>query len=154
MNNYLDGLKSAFLGEYFGEALCLSLSQHFATSLRDQKKLAILAYLERVMQGRLGDIAASLVTDAECKAASTAGRAYALELKDLDWAALMRALSPRVKRANESFKRLLEEAPSDHREAIERLIEHELALESFFNAETNGTPRSLDAVVHALIDPV
>ena len=139
---YRDGILSAWQGEQWGREFFKLLAA--ATDDADRRsKWQVLAELERAT----GDTLAPLV----------AGDAYAEKRADLDAAAAAYAALPHaealqrmmtlVEPAIERFRALLDMAPEEHREAVQILFDHEVAIEQFAKRELAGdTETSLDPV--------
>ena len=139
---YRDGILSAWQGEQWGREFFELLAA--ATDDADRRsKWEVLAELERAT----GDTLAPLVADdasAEKRAdMDAAAAAYAA----LPHAEALQQMMTLVEPAIERFRELLDMAPEEHREAVQILFDHEVAIEQFAKRELAGdTETSLDPV--------
>ena len=139
---YRDGILSAWQGEQWGRQFFELLAA--ATDDADLRtKWEVLAELERAT----GDTLTPLVADdasAEKRAdMEAAAAAYAA----LPHAEALQQMMTLVEPAIERFRKLLDMAPEEHREVVQILFDHEVAIEQFAKRELAGdTETSLDPV--------
>ena len=142
---YRDGILSAWQGEQWGREFFELLAA--ATDDADRRaKWEVLAELERAT----GDVLLPLVDgdDADAPAESrpeldTAAAAYGA----LPHAEALQRMMTLVEPAIERFRGLLDLAPEQHREAVQILFDHEVAIRDFAKRELAGdTKTSLDPV--------
>ena len=141
---YRDGILSAWQGEQWGRQFFELLAA--ATDDADHRaKWEVLAELERAT----GDTLAPLV-DADADASQdkradlhAAATAYAA----MPHADALQQMMTLVEPAIERFRELLDMAPEEHREVVQILFDHEVAIQQFANRELAGdTATSLDPV--------
>ena len=143
---YRDGILSAWQGEQWGREFFELLAA--ATDDADRRaKWEVLGELERAT----GDTLAPLVAEDADASASEEQR------PDLDAAAAaygalphdeaLRQMATLIEPAIERFRGLLEMAPDEHRDAVQILFDHEIAIQQFAERELAGdTATSLDPV--------
>ena len=139
---YRDGILSAWQGEQWGREFFELLAA--ATDDADRRtKWKVLGELERVT----GDILAPLVAaDASAEERPSPGAAAAA-YGALPYAEALQRMMTLVEPAIERFRELLDMAPEEHREAMQILLDHEVAIEQFAKRELAGeTVTSLDPV--------
>ena len=141
---YRDGILSAWRGEQWGREFFELLAA--ATDNADRRaKWEVLAELERAT----GDTLAPLVA---ANADASAGErpnlgAAAAAYGALPYAEALQRMMTLVEPAIERFRELLHMAPEEHREAMQILLDHEVAIEQFAKRELAGeTVTSLDPV--------
>ncbi len=139
---YRDGILSAWQGEQWGRRFFELLAA--ATDDAEQRtKWEVLGELERTT----GDTLAPLVAD---DAASSAERradvdAAAESYGALPYAEALQRMTTLVEPAIERFRALLDMAPEEHREAVQILFDHEVAIRQFAQRELAGdSATSLD----------
>lgn len=142
---YRDGILSAWQGEQWGREFFELLAA--ATDDADRRaKWEVLAELERAT----GDVLLPLVDGDDADAPrekrpemGTAAAAYAA----LPHAEALQRMMTLIEPAIERFRELLDMAPEDHREAVQILFDHEVAIQEFAERELAGdTGTSLDPV--------
>ena len=141
---YRDGILSAWQGEQWGREFFELLAA--ATDNADRRaKWQVLAELERAT----GDVLAPLVADdadASAEERPNLGAAAAA-YGALPYAEALRRMMTLVEPAIERFRGFLDTAPEEHREAMQILLDHEVAIEQFAKRELAGeTEASLDPV--------
>ena len=141
---YRDGILSAWRGEQWGREFFELLAA--ATDNADRRaKWQVLAELERAT----GDVLAPLVADdadASAEERPNLGAAAAA-YGALPYAEALQRMMTLVEPAIERFRELLHMAPEEHREAMQILLDHEVAIEQFAKRELAGeTVTSLDPV--------
>ena len=139
---YRDGILSAWQGEQWGREFFELLAA--ATDDADRRaKWEVLAELERAT----GDTLAPLVADdadASAEERPNLGAAAAA-YGALPYAEALQQMMTLVEPAIERFRGLLGMAPEEHREAMQILLDHEVAIEQFAKRELAGeTEASLD----------
>ena len=145
---YRDGILSAWQGEQWGREFFELLAA--ATDDADRRaKWEVLGELERAT----GDTLAPLVAEDAGASASTSEE----KRPDLDAAAAaygalpydeaLRQMATLIEPAIERLRALLEMAPDEHRDAVQILFDHEIAIQQFAERELAGdTATSLDPV--------
>ncbi len=125
-NEYRDGILLAWQGEQWGKAFFERIAQ--ATEDAGQRsKWEVLAELEQATGNRLLPL---LDPDAErpsaegYRALDAAVDTYA----KLSWTEALEQMVPVLDPAIERFEKLLEMAPNEDREAVQILVDHEVAL--------------------------
>ena len=139
---YRDGILSAWQGEQWGRQFFELLAA--ATDDADRRsKWEVLAELERAT----GDTLAPLVADDATAAKRTDPGAAAAAYLALPHAEALQRMMTLVEPAIERFRELLDMAPEQHREAMQILFDHEVAIRQFAKRELAGdTETSLDPV--------
>ncbi len=145
-DDYVDGIRSAWLGEQFGEVFFTQMAAQ-ATDANLKSKWQRLANLEQVTGSKMADVLSAH------GAATTIERAVEVDDSVMDryteashQDAMLRMKSV-VEKAVVHFDQLLAVAPDDDVPAVQFLVQHELALLSFVERELEGdTVHSLDAV--------
>lgn len=142
---YRDGILSAWRGEQWGREFFEMLAA--ATDDADRRaKWEVLAELERAT----GGVLLPLVADADDgpRAEKRADLdAAAAAYGALPYADALQRMMTLVEPAIERFRRLLDLAPEEHREAVQILFDHEVAIQEFAKRELAGdTATSLDPV--------
>ncbi|MYE22572.1 MAG: hypothetical protein F4Y01_01270 [Gammaproteobacteria bacterium] len=142
---YRDGILSAWQGEQWGREFFELLAA--ATDDADRRaQWEVLAELERAT----GDVLLPLVDgdDADAPAQKrpelgTAAAAYGALPHNEALQRMMTLVEPAIER----FRELLDMAPKEHREAVQILFDHEVAIRDFAKRELAGdTETSLDPV--------
>lgn len=149
-NEYRDGILLAWQGEQWGKAFFERIAQ--ATEDAGQRaKWEVLAELEEATGNRLLPL---LDPDAErpsaegYRALDAAVDTYA----KLSWTEALEQMVPVLDPAIERFEKLLEMAPNEDREAVQILVDHEVALKRFAERELAGDPRTSLDPVRAVIE--
>ncbi len=149
-NEYRDGILLAWQGEQWGKAFFERIAQ--ATEDAGQRaKWEVLAELEEATGKRLLPL---LDPDAErpsaegYRALDAAVDTYA----KLSWTEALEQMVPVLDPAIERFEKLLEMAPNEDREAVQILVDHEVALKRFAERELAGDPRTSLDPVRAVIE--
>ena len=139
---YRDGILSAWQGEQWGREFFKLLAA--ATDDADRRsKWQVLAELERAT----GDTLAPLVAGDACAEKRADLDAAAAAYAALPHAEALQRMMTLVEPAIERFRALLDMAPEEHREAVQILFDHEVAIEQFAKRELAGdTETSLDPV--------
>ena len=145
-DSYLDGIRSAWLGEQFGEVFFRAL----AGLTKDESmrsKWQTLAQLENVTGKRMAAILQAYgevaVTDENIEVGEEVLSQYA-DASHLD--AMMR-MKDLVEKAIIRFDQLLAVAPESDVAAVQFLVRHEQALLTFVDREIGGDPEhALEAV--------
>lgn len=151
-SNFLDGIKSAWLGEQYGAAFFNALAD---TTSDDSLKSCwqTLAKLESVTGGRMADL---LATHGE-----SPNTDEIIEISDEmldDYTAhshedAMHHMKPTIEKAIARYDQLLAVAPEDDVPAVQFLVDHELALLDFVDCELSGNhEHALDSVKRLLND--
>ena len=139
---YRDGILSAWQGEQWGRQFFELLAA--ATDDADQRtKWEALGELEQAT----GDTLAPLVADdADALSEKRPGLDATVEAYGaLPYAAALQQMMTLVEPAIERFRVLLDMAPEEHREAMQILFDHEVAIQEFAKRELAGdTETSLD----------
>lgn len=147
---YRDGILSAWQGEQWGREFFELLAA--ATDHADRRaKWEALAELEQA----IGGILAPLVTDEETDASEqkrpdldTAAAAYGA----LPYTEALQQMMTLVEPAIDRFRGLLDLAPEEHREAVQILFDHEVAIREFAKRELAGdTEASLVPVCDVIV---
>ena len=144
-DGYRDGIRQAWQGEVWGKAFFERLAAG-SDDAGHRAKWQVLAELEEATGNRL----APLVADAEEPPSADAYRplesavaAYAA----LPWGVAMERMMTILDPAIERFQELLAQAPAEERDAVQILLDHEVALKRFAERELAGEAEtSLDAV--------
>ena len=142
---YRDGILSAWRGEQWGREFFALLAA--ATDDADRRaKWAVLAELERVTGDILLPLVAAGNDDAPAEKredTDAAAAAYGA----LPYAEALQQMMTLVEPAIERFRGLVDMAPEEHREAVQILFDHEVAIQDFAKRELAGdTETSLDPV--------
>jgi len=139
---YRDGIRSAWQGEQWGREFFELLAA--ATDDADRRaKWSVLAELERAT----GDILLPLVADDAPREKRAAPNAAAAAYGALPYADALQQMMTLVEPAIERFRALLDMAPEEHRDAVQILFDHEVAIQEFAKRELAGdTETSLDPV--------
>ncbi len=149
-NEYRDGILLAWQGEQWGKAFFEGVAQ--ATEDAGQRtKWEVLAELEEVTGNRLRpllDPDAELPSAEDYRALHATVNAYAA----LSWTEALKQMIPILDPAIERFEQLLQMAPDEHRETVQILVDHELALKRFAERELAGDPRTSLDPVRAVIE--
>ena len=144
-NEYRDGILLAWQGEQWGKAFFERIA--LATEDAGQRaKWEVLAELEEATGNRLLPL---LDPDAERPSAEgyRALDAAVDTYTKLSWTEALEQMVPVLDPAIERFEKLLEMAPNEDREAVQILVDHEVALKRFAERELAGDPQtSLDSV--------
>ena len=143
MDDYIAGIKSAWLGEQFGQAVFAALAEAASDSgMADRWRT--LARLEEMTGQRMvavlelyGETTGSEFIDVEAILQRYSGSSH-LEI--------MTNMKERVVAAIERFDRLLGIAPESDLDAVQFLVDHEPALLSFVDREIEGSGDSLQQV--------
>ena len=142
---YRGGIVQAWLGELWGKAFFERLAA--ATDDADQRaKWQVLAELEEAIGNRL----APLVADEADPPLASAYRSLesTVEVYEaLPWHVAMERMMTILDPAIERFQELLAHAPVEDRDAVQILLDHEIALKQFAERELAGDgAKSLDPV--------
>ena len=143
---YRDGILSAWQGEQWGREFFELLAA--ATDDADRRaRWEVLGELERAT----GDTLAPLVAEDASAAASDEKRpdlhAAAAAYGALPYADALQQMMTLVEPVIERLRGLLEMAPEEHRDAVQILFDHEIAIQQFAERELAGdTETSLDPV--------
>ena len=149
MNEYRNGILQAWRGEQWGRAFFERLAE--ATDDAEHRaKWKVLAELEEVT----GDLLAPLLgNDADPTSAEgfppmdAAAAAYSR----LGWSEALERMMTILDPAIERFRELLAMAPDEHREIVQILFDHEVALRRFAERELAGDPGGSLAPVRTVI---
>ena len=142
---YRDGVVQAWQGELWGKVFFEQLA--VATDDADHRaKWQVLAVLEEATGNRIEPLIAG---DSDLPSAS-AYRSVESALavyQDLPWHEAMERMMLILDPAIERFRELLAQAPAEEREAMQILVDHEIALKQFAERELAGdNATSLDPV--------
>jgi rubrerythrin len=145
-DSYLDGIRSAWLGEQFGEVFFRALAGR-TNDESMRSKWQALAELENVTGKRMAAILEAYgevaVTDENIEVGEEVLSQYA-DASHLD--AMMR-MKELVEKAIIRFDQLLAVAPESDVAAVQFLVRHEQALLTFVDREIGGDPaHALEAV--------
>ncbi|MCY3858887.1 MAG: hypothetical protein OXG25_08255 [Gammaproteobacteria bacterium] len=147
---YREGIFQAWQGELWGKAFFERLA--VATDDSDeQAKWQVLAELEEVTGNRI----APLVADTTHPPLASSHRSLdsALELYEaLPWREAMERMMGILDPAIERFRDLLAQAPAAERDAVQILVDHEIALKLFAEREIAGDGVSSLDPVRAVIN--
>ncbi len=145
-DNYIEGIRSAWLGEQFGRAFFLEMKKA-TDDAAWQDKWQTLAQLEEMTGQRMADLLAShgesATTDIPVEVSPEIMEQYiGVPMQDV-----MTQFKVRVEQALLRFDHLLAVAPDEDIPAVQFLVDHELALLDFVDAELTGRQgESLDHV--------
>ncbi len=146
LKEYRDGILYAWQGEQWGREF-FELLAAATDDLDHRAKWEVLGELERAT----GDTLAPLVAEDADASASEEKRpdlaAAATAYGQLPHDEALRQMATLVEPAIERFRGLLEMAPDEHRDAVQILFDHEIAIQQFAERELAGdTATSLDPV--------
>ena len=146
MKEYREGVVAAWQGERQAEAFLSSVASLEEDADRRLKWQA-LAELEREMGNRLSLLMAGDADDATRSEQGLSFEPDAKTYQRLPHADAMRQMKAVIEPAVERFRRLLAIAPQTHRETMQLLVDHELALKVFVEREMTGDSKtSLEGV--------
>ena len=140
-DNYIEGIRSAWLGERLGEVFFRKLAEQTEEETLQQKWL-VLAQLEKVTGSKMASLLEShgesatttenIDVDSDVISRYTSGshQEAMLHMKEV------------VEKAVARFDQLLAVAPEDDIADVQFLVHHELALLSFVDHEIEGNPGS------------
>ena len=141
---YRDGILWAWQGEQWGK----EFFELLATATEDSERRAkweVLGQLEAATGDRLAPLVAD---DADASAEKRPDlAAAAAAYGQLPYAEALHQMMTLVEPAIERFRRLLDIAPEEHRDAVQILFDHEIAIQQFAERELAGdSETSLDPV--------
>ena len=143
---YRDGILSAWQGEQWGREFFELLAA--ATDNADRRaKWQVLAELERATGDTLAPLVAADASAEERPNLGAAAAAYGA----LPYAEALQRMMTLVEPAIERFRELLHMAPEEHREAMQILLDHEVAIEQFAKRELAG---ETEASLHPVRDVI
>ncbi len=144
-DDYLDGIRGAWLGEQFGEVFFNALAER-ATDNNLQAKWHVLARLEQVTGNRMAELLATHGEVASTDEAIEVGEDMVNQYANAPHLDAMRRMKDVVEKAIVRFDQLLALAPEPDVEAVQFLVDHEQALLTFVERELAGDgARSLEA---------
>ena len=130
-------IQAAYLAEIEGAAWFAALLVRFGDDDDKHAKLQILQQLERTTAARLIPlIGAQQAQRLDCASAESRGRALAARIES--WERLVQMLRSDLPPYIARYQALLREAPASERAAVEFLLAHELALQTFAQEEAAG----------------
>ncbi len=145
-DNYIEGIRSAWLGEQFGEIFFNKLAAH--TNDDDLKlKWQRLAQLEHVTGNKMADLLATHDEPATTNEVIDVDDTVLAPYRDGTHQASMQHMKEVLEKAIVRFDQLLAVAPEEDIPAVQFLVQHELALLDFVECELSEAPdRSLQEV--------
>ena len=147
--DYDEGLRAAWLGEQRGKAFFEQLAEATADATQ-RAKWGVLAKLEEVT-GKCLEPLVRMDQEAPAGANAKLTAGAATSYAQLPLAVALRQMKSVVDPAIDRFELLLKKAPEAHREVVQILVDHEVALRIFVDRELAGdSAKSLDAT-HAVI---
>lgn len=136
-DSYLDGIRSAWLGERFGEVFFTAMAQHAADEPM-QSKWRQLAELERVTGARMAALLEAHGERAETEERIEVSDEVLSRYTDVPHIEAMHHMRDVVEKAIVHFDQLLAVAPDEDVPAVRFLVEHEQALMTFVDCEIAG----------------
>ena len=142
---YQEGLVQAWQGELWGKAFFERLAA--STNDHEQRaKWSVLAELEEATGNRIAPLVAD-TSDATFESAFQSLESAVAVYEALPWHVAMARMMDILDPAIERFRELLTQAPVEERDAVQMLVDHEVALKQFAERELAGdSATSLDAV--------
>lgn len=148
-SEYRDGILQAWQGEQWGKAFFDQLAER-TVDAGHRAKWQVLGQLEEATGNALTPLVGdSAEPDPEgYRQVDTAVAAYS----KLPWAEAMEQMMTLLDPVIERLERLLAMAPAEDREAVQILVDHELALKRFAERELAGDPETSLEPVRAVIE--
>ncbi|MES2494742.1 MAG: hypothetical protein V4618_01390 [Pseudomonadota bacterium] len=134
-SDYLDGLRSAYLGEVAGAAFAQLFGAR-SVGAGERDICALIERLEIATARILAPLLPMMPDPDEFDDARQRGAAAAERLGD--WPALIDYSAHQLTPYVETFSRLRDAAPAEDRPALDLLVTHEIALEDFGRASLTG----------------
>ncbi len=151
-DNYLDGIRSAWLGELFGQAFFKAMA-NASDDERMQVTWKTLAKLEYVTGNRMATLLESNGEKAATDQIIDISDELLRQYTDVSHFESMTRMQDVIEKAIIRFDQLLAVAPENDVNAVRFLVEHELALQTFVEREIAGhTENSLEEVIRFLDD--
>lgn len=148
-NEYRDGILLAWQGEHWGKVFLEQVAER-TEDAGHRAKWQVLAQLEEAT----GNALTPLVDDS-AKPDPEGYRqvdTFVAEYAKLSWVEAMEQMMTLIDPAIERLERLLALAPDEDREAVQILVDHELALKRFAERELAGDPETSLEPVRAVIE--
>ncbi|MEM7001955.1 MAG: hypothetical protein AAF529_14295 [Pseudomonadota bacterium] len=149
-DNYLEGIRGAWLGELYGEAFFNAMAQRSDDAQLRQKWLT-LARLEQLTGQRMAQVLAAHGESTVPTEAIEVGPELIDRYANVPHSEALLRFQDVVDKAVIKFDQLLAITPEEDVAAVKFLVDHELALQAFVEHELAGDQaRSLDAVAQLL----
>jgi hypothetical protein len=151
-DNYLDGIRSAWLGEQFGQAFFNAMA-NASDDEHMQATWKTLAQLEYVTGNRMATLIESHGEQATTDEIIDISDELIQQYTDVSHFESMSRMQDVIEEAIIRFDQLLAVAPENDVNAVRFLVEHELALQTFVEREIAGhAENSLEEVIRLLDD--
>jgi hypothetical protein len=145
-SNYLDGIRSAWLGEKFGEAFFCAMASSSNNDLM-RESWRTLAQLEVVTGNRMASVLEAHGESASTDEIIEISDELLHQYTDVPLQSSMLQMKETIEKAVVRFDQLLATAPDEDVTAVQFLVDHELALLAFVERELDGEhEHALDAV--------
>lgn len=145
-DSYLDRIRSAWLGEQFGEVFFLSMAER-AEDPAMQEKWRTLARLEHVTGQTMAGVLQAYGENPETEDEIAVSEDVLTRYTQVPFHDALQRMKGTIEAAIVRFDQLLADAPEDDVTAVQFLVEHEQALLNFVDRELAGeSARSLEHV--------
>ena len=151
-DSYLDSIRSAWLGERFGEVFFTAMAERTDDDAM-RSKWQSLATLERVTGERMAEVLESYGETAATTEAIEVGEDILSRYADVPHIESMTEMRDVVEKAIVRFDQLLAIAPDADVPAVQFLVQHEQALLTFVEREIAGDGANALEDVNRLIAP-